>query len=86
MFQAQDAEHLKLMAEVSALMQNPEAINLVSRRYDQQLKDVERWYHSTEWAIHGWVSNKMIQSVIYNLQIAGIVPEQAEIPELIWTR
>jgi len=26
MFQAQDAEHLKLMAEVSALMQNPEAM------------------------------------------------------------
>jgi len=26
MFQEQDAEHLKLMAEVSALMQNPEAM------------------------------------------------------------
>lgn len=69
-----------------AFMQNPEAIKLVSERYGQQLADVERWYHSTEWAIHGWVSNKMIESVIYNLNIAGIILEEADIPELIWTR
>jgi ABC-type nitrate/sulfonate/bicarbonate transport system substrate-binding protein len=67
-------------------MQDPEAIHLVSKRYNQKLKDVERWFHSTEWAIHGWVSNKMVDSVIYNLKVAGIVPEEQEIPELIWTR
>lgn len=67
-------------------MQSDKAIELVSKRYEQKLKDVERWFHSTEWAIHGWVSNKMLKSVIYNLKIAGIVEEDAEMPELVWKR
>ena len=67
-------------------MQDDQAIPLVSERYHQKLKDVERWYHSTEWAIHGWVSDKMIKSVIYNLHAAEIIEKNESIPELIWRR
>lgn len=67
-------------------MQDPNAIQMVSERYDQKLKDVERWFHSTEWAIHGWVSNKMIDSIIYHLRLAQIIDKDAQIPELIWNR
>lgn len=69
-----------------AFMQNDQATRMVAERYQQKLIDVERWYHSTEWAIHGWVSNKMIKSIIYHLKMAGIVEENAAIPELIWKR
>ena len=67
-------------------MQDDAAISLVSERYEQKLKDVERWYHSTEWAIHGWVSDKMMKSVIYHLRVAEIIGEDQEVPELIWRR
>ena len=67
-------------------MQNENAINLVSERYQQKLEDVERWYHNTEWAIHGWVSDKMIKSIIYHLRNAGIVGPEEKIPQLIWER
>ena len=67
-------------------MQDDNAIDLVSERYGQKKRDVERWYHSTEWAIHGWVSDKMIKSVIYYLKAAGIIAEDDEIPDLIWKR
>ena len=67
-------------------MRNNKAVSMVSERYGQQQKDVERWFHSTEWAIHGWVSDKMVQSVIYHLKLASIVEESREIPELIWKR
>jgi ABC-type nitrate/sulfonate/bicarbonate transport system substrate-binding protein len=67
-------------------MKNANAITMVSQRYHQQMADVARWYHSTEWATHGWVSDKMVQSVIYHLKLAGIVEEDKEIPELIWNR
>ncbi len=69
-----------------SFMRNPEAISMVSQRYHQKIEDVERWFHSTEWAIHGWVSNKMIQSVVYNLRVAKIVGSKEEIPKLIWKR
>lgn len=67
-------------------MQDEESIDMVSNRYDQKLKDVERWFHSTEWAIHGWVSDKMLKSVLYNLKAADIVDASASIDELIWKR
>ncbi len=62
------------------------AIDLVSKRFGQKPKDVEKWYHTTEWAIHGWVSEKMIQAVLFNLRTAQIIAEDAVIPELIWKR
>ncbi len=67
-------------------MRDDDAIQQVSERYKQKVADVERWYHSTEWAIHGWVSDKMIQSVIYHLKLAGLVDRNEVIPELIWKR
>lgn len=67
-------------------MRDEEAIDTVSRRYKLQKRDVERWYHMTEWAIHGWVSDKMLKSVIYHLRLAEIIGEKQEIPELIWRR
>jgi len=67
-------------------MQDDTAISEVSKRYDQQLADVERWYHSTEWAIHGWVSDRMIQSVVYHLELAGIIDRIRKYPEMIWKR
>ena len=68
------------------LMQSQNAINLVSERYHLKRDDVERWYHSTEWAIHGWVSDKMVQSIVYHLQVANIIDKEKTIPELIWKR
>ena len=67
-------------------MQGENVINLVSERYGQKLKDVNRWYHQTEWAIHGWVSNKMLKSVIYSLQMAEIIGKEEKIPSLVWKR
>ena len=67
-------------------MQDENAVKLVADRYEQKIGDTERWYHNTEWAIHGWVSDKMMKSVIYHLNAADIVSPDAEIPELIWKR
>ena len=71
---------------VDNFMQNDTTVHTVSERYDLEIEDVERWYYSTEWAMHGWVNDKMIKNVIYHLQLAGIVEKGAEIPELIWKR
>lgn len=67
-------------------MHSKTAIKQVSERYRLQEKDVERWYNSTEWAIHGWVSDKMMRSVIYHLETADIIEKQTEQPDLIWKR
>lgn len=67
-------------------MQDETAIQQVSERFEQKMKDVERWYHSTEWAIHGWVSDKMLKGVIYNLRLANIIEGHQAVPELVWRR
>lgn len=67
-------------------MQDESLIPLVSERYDQKLNDIERWYHSTEWAPDSWVSDKMLKSVIFHLEAAKIISEDQAIPELIWKR
>ena len=69
-----------------SFMQNDDAIRLVSERHKLQMADVERWYHTTGWAIHGWVNDKMLKSVIYHLKMAEIVRADDVIPELIWRR
>lgn len=68
------------------MQEDDEMIELVGQRYGLQVKDVERWYHSTEWAIHGWVSDKMTKSIVYHLQSAEIIKQAQAIPELIWKR
>ena len=78
---------LEYVIKIQEFMQNAsKAIQDVSDRYQLDLTDAERWFHSTEWAIHGWVSDKMIHSVIYHLKIAGIIRPDKVIPELIWKR
>lgn len=72
--------------ECDAFMYNEHAIDLVSDRYDLTKTDTERWFNSTEWAIHGWVSDKMLNNVVYNLTVAGILEKDQELPELIWKR
>ncbi len=73
-------------ASADSFMANDSATHMVSERYGLDLFDVERWFYSTEWAIHGWVNNKMIQNVIYHLKLAGIVEKNAHVPELLWKR
>lgn len=67
-------------------MGNKEAIELTAERYGIELADVEKWYHKTEWATNSWISDKMIESVIYHLKVAEIIPSDQEIPEIIWKR
>ena len=73
-------------ASCRSFMQRTDFVPLVSQRYGQQPKDVERWFHTTEWATHGWVSNKMLRSVVYNLKVAGIISADEQAPELVWQR
>lgn len=68
------------------MQQEEQMIALVAERYLLESTDVARWYHSTEWAIHGWVSDKMIKSVVYHLMAAGIIERAAPYPDLIWKR
>lgn len=70
----------------AAFMTRPEAASLVSQRFDMELKDAERWFHSTEWEINGWVSNKMLEGVHYILKESGIVDKDGTIDEVIWKR
>lgn len=71
---------------VDIFMHDKTAVKMVSERYNLQYKDAERWYNSTEWAIHGWVSDKMMRSVIYHLETAEIIEKQHGNSELIWVR
>jgi len=67
-------------------MQDNTVIPVASERYLQKLQDIERWYHSTEWAADSWVSDKMMKSVIFHLKAANIISEDLPIPELVWRR
>lgn len=68
------------------MMNEEESIAMVSDRYNLELKDAARWYHSTEWAIHGWVSAKMIKSVLFNLKSAGIIEQSIPLSDLVYMR
>jgi len=72
--------------ESAAFMEDSQAIYKVSERYDQQYDDVEHWFHSTEWATDGWVSDKMIQSVLYTLKKTGILSTELPDVDIIWKR
>lgn len=67
-------------------MENSDAPAIVASRYGLSVQDAERWFNSTEWAIHGWVSDKMIENVIYHLRRADVISEEQSIPGLIWKR
>ena len=61
-------------------------IPMVSERYKLKLEDSENWYHRTEWSADSWVSDKMLESVVFNLKLAGILNKNKVVPELIWKR
>lgn len=67
-------------------MQDDDAPQLVSERFDLSVSDAARWYHATEWAIHGWVSDKMLKSVVFSLRTAQIITPDQAIPDLVWRR
>lgn len=69
-----------------SFMRSEEAIQIVSERMHQKPEDVARWFHSTEWSIHGWVSEKMLKSVMYYLKAADIVADNATTQDLVWVR
>ncbi|MBK6264308.1 ABC transporter substrate-binding protein [Marivirga sp. S37H4] len=67
-------------------MENDEAVEMVSKRYGIMKEDAIKWYHGTEWATDGWVSNKMLKNVIYTLREANIISENVDTNQLIWQR
>ena len=67
-------------------MLDDSVVGQVSNRYQISMKDAERWYHGTEWAIHGWVSDKMLRSVVYNLVNAAILKSSFDTTDLVWKR
>ncbi len=69
----------------SAFMKDSQSIKMVSARYGLQLEDAAKWFHSTEWAEHGWVNNKMIENVTYYLQMANIIEHDDQVP-ILWDR
>lgn len=69
-----------------AFMENKNAPKLVSETFNIPLKDAEYWFHSTEWTTNSWVSNKMLNSVLFTLKAADIVEESATVDGLVWER
>lgn len=74
-------EALKAMLEViqfaaGQFMVTPNGIEMVAERYGLDLQDAQRWWHSTEWATSSLVREKMIQSVSFTLNQAGIVEDE----------
>ena len=67
-------------------MQSDDHINLVAKRYELLPNDVAHWYHKTSWAIHGWVSNKVLKNVVYHLKTANILKEDQGNLDLVWKR
>lgn len=59
-------------------MNSIDAINLVSTRYKQATKDVNNWFHSTEWSTNDTISQKMIQNVVFTLKQSGVLPTSFE--------
>jgi ABC-type nitrate/sulfonate/bicarbonate transport system substrate-binding protein len=78
---------LKVLHQSNAKFMNDDmSVEMISNRYDLDWKDAEKGFHSTEWATNGWINDKMIKNVVYNLKLAGIIKEGIEIPALVWVR
>ncbi|WP_375581447.1 substrate-binding domain-containing protein [Marivirga tractuosa] len=67
-------------------MENEDAVEIVSKRFEIKKEDAAKWYHATEWATDGWVSNKMLKNVVYTLKAANIINEMADTQQLVWQR
>lgn len=64
-------------------MRSMDVIDQVSKRYDQNAEDVERWFYSTEWSTDRSLSEKMLQNVVYTLKKTNITDRIVETDELI---
>ncbi len=62
------------------------AANIISEKYGIQLNDARHWFHATEWYTNSWVSNKMLNSVLFTLAEAGIIERVPDDLELVWKR
>lgn len=67
-------------------MENEGAVQMVSDRFGIAIADASKWYHATEWATDGWVSNKMLKNVVYTLKAANIIDEMVDTNQLVWQR
>lgn len=70
----------------AVFMQSGTAVEQVVDAYQIDRKDAERWYHATEWATNGWVSNKMLESVLYSLKEAEVISDDKTAEGIIWER
>lgn len=81
------SEALRIIHKANqSFMDLADAPKLVSKRFNLEIKDAERWYHSTEWFVNGWVSNKMLEGVLYSLKEANIVSVNSSTEGIIWKR
>ena len=81
-------EELKRMMSVihfncDQFMNSTNAVELVSKRYDQKLEDVEQWFYSTEWAINDHVSTKMLRNVQFMLKQANIIEKEVPLNRIL---
>jgi sulfonate transport system substrate-binding protein len=84
----EEANALKRMMSVihfncDQFMNSPIAVELVSKRYEQKLEDVEQWFYSTEWAINDFVSTKMLQNVMFMLKQANIIDKEVALNKIL---
>jgi hypothetical protein len=82
------SDELKRMMSVihfncDQFMNTTNAIELVSKRYDQKPEDVEQWFYSTEWAINDSVSTKMLRNVMYMLKQANIIDKEVPLNKVL---
>ena len=72
--------------ECDEFMGRSDAARIISSRYNIQLHDANHWFHATEWYTNSWVSNKMLNSVLFTLHEAGIIDKPENDVELVWKR
>jgi len=65
-------------------MNSPNAIEEVSKRFNQKREDVEQWFFSTEWSLNDEISHKMLRNVVHTLHFAGIIDEKVEVSDFCY--
>lgn len=61
-------------------MGNPNAVKMVSQRYQQREEDVLEWFDSTMWSTDNQIAESVINKVIFTLQKAGVIKEDQSLP------
>ncbi|MEL6560703.1 MAG: substrate-binding domain-containing protein [Bacteroidota bacterium] len=61
-------------------MDNPNAVKMVSSRYQQKEEDVLEWFGSTMWSTSNQIAESVIDKVIFTLQKAGVLKEGQTLP------